>query len=320
MQVLIADDHVAITMIASHLATQAFDTPAVRVAHCVDELFSELDQTPADLLVLDLTMPGNVKRIELVRAICNRADKPRILVYSADASPCLVAAALESGASGFIPKGEPLTSLVDGMKAVARGERYVDASLESAGRSHQWRQLTSAERDVLTALVAGRSIKQVAADSRRAYNTVATLRAHGMQKLQLRGNEELAAYFRSHGLCFELDTPYSAVPESQAESTRHFSGNVVELRTGSLSVADIETIDVIALMLLGIEEGSTLMEVTTRSSSELLNEFGPAEIAESHAFRFPVWGWNQGGSEWVLIDQGRVRVTISVGVALRRLS
>jgi two-component system capsular synthesis response regulator RcsB len=318
MQVLIADDHVAITMIATQLAMQAFDTPNVRVAHCVEDLFSALDRAPAELLVLDLTMPGSLKRIELVRAIRNRPDSPRILVYSADASPCLVATALESGASGFVPKGEPLTSLVDGMKAVARGGRYVDASLESAGRSHPWWQLTSAERDVLTALGAGRTIKQVAADSRRAYNTVATLRAHGMQKLELRGNEELAAYFRSEGLCFELDTPYPTAAQSQEE--RRFAGNVVELRMGSLAAADIETIDVIALMLLGIEDGSSLMEVSTRSCREMLGEFGAAEISESHSFRFPAWRWHSRGSEWVLIDQGRVRVTINLGAAIRRLS
>ena len=52
MQVLIADDHVAITMIASQLAIQAFETPEVRVAHTVDDLFSALEQAPADLLVV----------------------------------------------------------------------------------------------------------------------------------------------------------------------------------------------------------------------------------------------------------------------------
>ena len=320
MQVLIADDHVAITMIASQLATQAFETPEVRVAHTVDDLFSALEQAPADLLVLDLTMPGDLKRIALLREIRSRPRSPQVLVYSADASPCLVAAALENGAGGFITKGEPLTALVEGMKAVARGGRHVDDTIENAGWSHPWRQLTSAERDVLTALVAGRTIKQVAADSRRAYNTVATLRAHGLQKLQLRSHEELAAYFHNQGLGFELDAPLSTVTKLPTEPEPKFSGNVVALRLGNLSAADIETIDVIALMLLGIDDGSQLMEVSTRSRQELLDDFGPAEIAESHAFRFPTWRWNQGGTEWVLIDQGRVRVTISVGAAIRRLS
>ncbi len=142
MQVLIADDHVAITMIASQLATQAFETSEVRVAHTVDDLFSALEQATADLLVLDLTMPGDLKRIALLREIRSRPRSPQVLVYSADASPCLVAAALENGAGGFITKGEPLTALVEGMKAVARGGRHVDDTIENAGWSHPWRQLT----------------------------------------------------------------------------------------------------------------------------------------------------------------------------------
>lgn len=320
MQVLIADDHTAITMIASELARKAFATPVVRVAHCVDGLFEELDRQPSDLLVLDLTMPGTVKRIELLRAVRTWPAAPHILVYSTDAAPCLVAAALENGAAGFVPKGAPISSLLNGMKTVARGELYIDPCIEGATHAHPWRQLTFAERDVLIALVAGRTVKQIAADSGRAYNTAATLRSHGMQKLGLRANEELAAYFLRHGLQFELDKPYVPTPEMPADLVRRFPDNVVELRPGNLSAADIETIEVVALMLLGIDDASKRMEVTTRSLCELLEEYGSPEIVTSKAFRFPAWRWNQGGTQWLVIDQGKVRITINVAVASRLLS
>lgn len=99
MQVLISDDHMAITMVACQLAKQAFDDPTVRVAHGVDALFDELNQHPVDLLVLDLTMPGTVKRIELLRAVRRWSPTPRILTNSTDASPCVIAAALKCGLS-----------------------------------------------------------------------------------------------------------------------------------------------------------------------------------------------------------------------------
>lgn len=320
VQVLIADDHMAIIMIASELAKKAFDNPTVRVAKGADELFEELDRQPVDLLVLDLTMPGAVKRIELLRALRTWSAPPRILVYSADAAPCLVAAALESGARGFVPKGAPLASLLDGMKAVAKGERYVDTSIEGAGGTHPWRLLTAAEREVLTALVAGRTLKQIALDSGRAYNTAATLRSNGMNKLGLRATEELAGFFERHGLFFELDEPFSPVSNAPARPASSFPDNVVELRPGNLSAVDIETIDVIALMLLGVEDGSKLMEVTTQPREELLDGYGSPPASVSRAFRFPAWRWAQGGAQWLLIDQGRVRITINAAVAARQLS
>lgn len=212
MQVLIADDHAPITMIASWLAKQAFKNPTVRLAHSVGELFELLDRQPADVLTLDLTMPGAIKRIELLRAVRIRAPATRILVYSSDSSPCLVAAALEAGAMGFVPKGASISSLLSGMSAVGRGERYIDPTIQSQDASHPWRLLTAAERNVLKALVGGRTIKQVAGDTGRSYPTVATLRSSGMRKLKLRANEELAVYFHHHGLLYELDAPLSYVP------------------------------------------------------------------------------------------------------------
>lgn len=322
MQVLIAEDHVAVTMIASQMARKVFEEPAVRVAQNADALFEQLNQLPADLLVLDLTMPGTLKRIQLLRAVHALPQAPRVLVYSADASPCLVEAALENGATGFVPKGAAISSLAAGMQAVAKGERYVDAGIKGLEQAHPWRQLTAAEREVLVALVAGRAAKQIAADSGRAYNTVATLRAHGLRKLGLRTNEALAAYFRQHGLLFELDAPFTPDAGKEAAPEPRFpsASNVVELRPKHLPESDLETIDVISLVLLGIEDGRRRMEVTPRSLAELIKANGSPKATASHAFRFPAIRWTRGDYQWLAIDQGRVRVTIQVPLPARASS
>lgn len=224
MRVLIADDHAAITMVASQLARQAFSAPAVRVAHSVAELFELLVGEPADLCVLDLTMPGPIKRVELVRAVRTVAPAMRVLVYSSDYSPCLVVAAMEAGAMGFVPKGAPIHDLLAGMVAVARGSRFVDPLIARRGALHPWRLLTEAERAVLAAVVVGRTLKQVAADTGRAYSTVATLRSAGMRRLGVRSNEELAAYLHTHGVLFELDALGGAQPEHSRPLRNSYDG------------------------------------------------------------------------------------------------
>jgi DNA-binding NarL/FixJ family response regulator len=205
VQFLIADDHEAITLVAARLIELAFEGSTVRTVHCVERLFGALDDMPADALVLDLCMPGHLKRIELLRAVVARPDAPRVLVYSSESSPCLVAAVLEAGATGFVPKGSPVSVLAAGIAAVGRGERYVDPSIECDGAAHPWRTLTPAERDVLRLLMRGQTMKQIAAETNRTYTTAATLRASGMRKLNLRANGELAPYIHRHGLLFELD-------------------------------------------------------------------------------------------------------------------
>lgn len=314
MQVLIADDHVAIRMIATELAKQVFSDPVIRGVGDVAELFGALDAQRTDLLVLDLSMPGDLQRVELVRAISARADVPRILIYSADSSPCLVTAALEAGATGYITKGAPISSLREAIRVVSTGERYVDERIATDGATHPWRLLTMAEREVIKALMTGRTAKQVAGDTGRAYNTIATLRSSGMQKLGLRYNEEMAAYFHEHGLLFELDTPRTSSAAQVVGSGRFPKrSNVIELRPASLSAEDISTIETISSTLLGTEIDHKLFATTTRSLIQFIAEYGKPDLT-SNGFKFPAVRWRLAGRRLLVIDAKTVRITVEVPV------
>lgn len=209
LQLVIADDHEAIRMIASQIAERALPDSTVRFAESVPRLLALLDQTRVDLVLLDLSMPGGVSRVQLVRAVRDRHDPPAVLIYSSEHASCLVDAAMDAGATGFVPKGAPLASLAAGLALVAAGQQYVHPSIARSG-PHPWKSLTASERDVLRGLVGGATPKEIAANSGRGYTTVATLRANGMRKLGLRTNEELSPYFYSAGLQYELDPPHEA--------------------------------------------------------------------------------------------------------------
>ena len=310
MRLLIADDHAAITLIATELAKQAFGDPDIRTVASVPELFEALDHEHPDLLLLDLSMPGDVQRIELLRVIAARTAAPRILVYSADSSPCLVAAALDAGADGYVPKGAPILALREAYLAVMDGKRFVDARITDVGAAHPWRMLTVAERDVLKTMMTGRSAKQVALDSGRSYSTIATLRSNALQKLGLRSNEELAAYFHEQGLLFELDAPYVPTAAAMVGEAR-FPGksNVVPLRPGNLSAEDLDDIELMSTVLLGTDGGLKGLQTTKQSIHELAKEHGEPDLI-SRGFRFMAVRWVIGSDRLLAIEAGHIRVTL----------
>jgi hypothetical protein len=88
------------------------------------------------------------------------------------------------------------------------------------------------------------------------------------------------------------------------------TADIIELRPGGLSAADMEAVEVIAMMLLRVDDARGRISVTSKTVAELVEVYGEPS-SRSGAFRFPVTRWGNHGSEWIVIDQGRVRVTVS---------
>lgn len=320
MRVLFADDHEAIHFLASHVAKVAFpEDLEMHNAKSADELLSLLDAHEIDLVVLDLVMPGPVKRIGLIQAVHAHPCKPNILVYSGETNPPLVAAAMAAGAVGYVPKGAPMHSLIKAMQLVAVGDAYIDPSIEKLASEHPWHSLSVAERDVLRQVAGGRALKQVASDTDRAYSTIASLRTRGLEKLGIRSQEELLAYFYQSGLDYELDSGFRTTPPGirkpvPAKEPQESEGNVVALRPGGLSAEDLEACETIAMMLLRFDEAQARenLSFTKLTFDELQENYGrPDLVSQSNGWRFPVRRWSIEGFNLLAIDLGRQRAFFS---------
>jgi DNA-binding NarL/FixJ family response regulator len=84
-----------------------------------------------DVLVTDLSMPGG-GGLALLRRVLLREPDARVLVFTMHDSPLLVRRALEAGARGFLTKASPPDSLVEAVRALHAGRRYLDATLPSS--------------------------------------------------------------------------------------------------------------------------------------------------------------------------------------------
>jgi len=146
-----------------------------------------LDAHPADVVLMDLRMPG-VDGIEATRRVRARADAPAVVVLTTFDSDEEVVGALHAGASGYLLKDMAPERIVGAVLAAAAGEpvlspavaRRLMASAASAGGARDralatLARLTARERDVAVEIGRGASNAEIAA---RLYLSVPTVKAH----------------------------------------------------------------------------------------------------------------------------------------------
>jgi DNA-binding NarL/FixJ family response regulator len=128
IRVLLADDHPVVRSGYLRLLEQERDIRVIAEAATGEEAYAAFVAEPPDVLATDLSMPGG-GGLELIRRALQRLPEARILVFSMYDSPLLVRRALEAGARGFLTKAAAPGNLVDAVRALHAGRRYVGADL-----------------------------------------------------------------------------------------------------------------------------------------------------------------------------------------------
>lgn len=156
-----------------------------------------------DVVLLDLLMPrtsGHDAIPELLEAY----PSTNVLVVSSQTQPSSVRRAVAAGARGYVPKRASSTELVEAIRRVAAGERYVDpdlgAQLVVADGVPALEPLSDREREVLQLLALGYTNQDIGKQLYISVRTVDTHRAHIMRKLRLNTRAELVNFALAHGL------------------------------------------------------------------------------------------------------------------------
>ncbi|HKE89027.1 MAG TPA: response regulator transcription factor [Gemmatimonadales bacterium] len=208
-RLLIADDH---PIVREGLRRVVEDAPGggitvVGEASDGDELLAQVGSVDADVVLLDITMPGPgfVETIHRLRALRPRI---RVLVLSVQPEDQFAVRALKAGASGYVSKNLSPEQLVTAIHEVVRGGRYVSPTLaqklaavvaDGADRPpHEG--LSAREYQVLCLIGAGKSVKEIAAAMELSVKTVSTYRTRILEKTTLKSNAEIIRYTVEHGL------------------------------------------------------------------------------------------------------------------------
>jgi DNA-binding NarL/FixJ family response regulator len=167
---LIADDHPLFREALRGAVARELPQARLREADSVDALYALVESEPdADLLLLDLTMPGAQGFSALAHLRALHPQLP-IVVVSAREEPAVMRRALDHGAVGFIPKSADAATLGEAIKHVLDGDRWAPpaaftgpaAGAEEHDAAQRLRELTPQQFRVLQMLGSGLLNKQIA--------------------------------------------------------------------------------------------------------------------------------------------------------------
>ena len=164
IRILLVDDHPVVRAGYQRLLEQAGDISVVAQADRTDAACAAFAQHQPDVTVTDLAMPGS-GGLELIRRLLVRAPPARILVFSMHDSNMLVRRALELGALGFLSKSSAPEALIDGVRRVGAGQRYLGPGLPSEcltdpSPDDRLASLTAREFEIFCLLARGETVAQ----------------------------------------------------------------------------------------------------------------------------------------------------------------
>jgi two-component system response regulator NreC len=212
IRVLLADDHAVLRAGLKALLSTQPDLDPVGEAGEGSEAVRLAESLRPDVLLLDVTMPGN-EHFAALRAVRERAPEVRVLLLTMHEDEALLREALRLGASGYVLKKAAEAELLTAIRAVARGEAYVDPAMTKAmiekylgnagnrgTEGTQTDRLTAREVEVLKLTAEGYTNKEIAEKLVISVKTVETHKAHIAEKLGVKSRVEWLRYAREKGL------------------------------------------------------------------------------------------------------------------------
>ena len=210
IRVLIVDDHAVVRTGLRKVLEGEDGIEVVGEAGDARNAVFQTRETKPDVILMDVVMPGKTG-IEAIPDVLHDAPEAKILILSMQDDPHYVREAFAAGASGYVLKEAADAEVVDAIREVANGGRYVHPALgarliqaEAQERAEaEADPLSDREREVLRLLALGHTNQEIAKMLYLSVRTVETHRAHIMQKLRLTTRAELVRYAIDQGLLEE---------------------------------------------------------------------------------------------------------------------
>ena len=202
IKVLLCDDH---ALVRRGIRDTLEDAPDIQVAGEAGD-YGELrallrEQPGCDVLTLDINLPGR-SGLDVLHALKDEGSPLRVLVISMHPEEQYAIRALRAGAFGYINKAGDPQSIVEAVRTVAQGRKYVTPamaqmlveSLTTPSVENAHDKLSDREMQTLVMIASGKRLSDIAEELMLSPKTVSVYRSRVMEKLQLPSNAALTVY------------------------------------------------------------------------------------------------------------------------------
>ncbi|OGA97769.1 MAG: DNA-binding response regulator [Burkholderiales bacterium RIFCSPHIGHO2_12_FULL_69_20] len=217
ISVILCDDHALIRRGIRDTLADAADIQVVGEAGDYGELRGLLRSlaaggdaakaTRCDVLVLDINLPGR-SGLDVMHALKDEGSTVKVLVVSMYPEDQYAIRALRAGAYGYVNKGGDPQLIVQAVRTVAQGRKYVTPeiaqmlveSLTTPVTENAHDKLSDRELQTLVMIASGKRLSDIAEELTLSPKTVSVYRARVLEKLGLQNNSELTVYAIRNGL------------------------------------------------------------------------------------------------------------------------
>jgi len=210
IRLVLVDDHDLVREGLKRILESTGEFEVVGEASRGDAAIDLYNDVEPDVIVTDLSMPG-ADGIDATLALRSISPHVRIIMLTMYSDEHHAVRAIRAGAAGFVSKDSPSEVLIDAIRRVAHGERYLPPDIAEAVAELLEKEgvttprplaarLSKRELEVLRYLSAGQTNKEIAKRLEISPKTIDTHRNHLLKKLNLRNNADLTRFAIRHGL------------------------------------------------------------------------------------------------------------------------
>jgi two-component system invasion response regulator UvrY len=201
VRILLVEDHAIVRQGLRRILADVYPDLECAEASTGIEAVQQVQASPWDLIVCDISMPGR-SGLEILKDIHDLRPEVPVLMMTMYAEDQYALRAFRAGAAGYITKDSPPDEMIEAVKKVLSGGKYVSRSLaehlatslvtDTERPPHE--TLSDRELQVLRMLASGMTVKEIGFELHLSEKTISTYRTRILEKLRLRTTSEIMRY------------------------------------------------------------------------------------------------------------------------------
>jgi two-component system invasion response regulator UvrY len=208
-RVILVDDHNVVRSGLRRLLEMGGDIDVVAEASSGEQALATYSTFNADVLVMDLSMPG-IGGLEALRRILLAYPKAKIVIFTMHESIAFATRAMAAGACAYVAKSSLADDLLLAVREVAVGKTYISASIAQklalqsiSGEQDPILSLSTREFDVFKLLAEGKTVEEIALNLNISQKTAANYQTILKQKLGISNAVELVRLAIHYGVILD---------------------------------------------------------------------------------------------------------------------